>query len=156
MELTGQRCVACQKGAPQATAEETARWLPQLDAGWEIVEIEYKRDPRNGAPKLLDINARYWAWHSLGRRTGVDFPYMQWRAAHGEAFPEMKMRTGGRWVRGLTDVMAAALAMRAGLLTPTRYLASIQPALEYAIFAFDDPMPFLADIPLMALRHVTG
>ena len=40
MELTGQRCVACQKGAPQATAEETARWLPQLDAGWEIVEID--------------------------------------------------------------------------------------------------------------------
>jgi 4a-hydroxytetrahydrobiopterin dehydratase len=40
MELTGQRCVACQKGAPQATDEEIARWLPQLDDGWEIVEID--------------------------------------------------------------------------------------------------------------------
>ena len=136
--------------------EEPSRRLLAAMRYSGVVEIEYKRDPRNGAPKLLDINARYWAWHSLGRRTGVDFPYMQWRAAHGETFPEMKMRTGGRWVRGLTDVMAATLAMRAGLLTPTRYLSSVQPALECAIFAFDDPMPFLADIPLMALRHVTG
>jgi 4a-hydroxytetrahydrobiopterin dehydratase len=39
MELTGERCVACQKGAPQATAEETARWLPQLD-GWEVIEVD--------------------------------------------------------------------------------------------------------------------
>jgi 4a-hydroxytetrahydrobiopterin dehydratase len=40
MELSGERCVACQKGAPQATAEEIARWLPRLDPGWEIVEID--------------------------------------------------------------------------------------------------------------------
>ncbi len=39
MELTGERCVACQKGAPQATADETARWLPQLD-GWDVIEID--------------------------------------------------------------------------------------------------------------------
>lgn len=38
MELTGERCVACQKGAPQATTEEIARWLPELD-GWEVIEV---------------------------------------------------------------------------------------------------------------------
>lgn len=39
MELTGQRCIACQKGAPQATDEEIARWLPELE-GWELIEVD--------------------------------------------------------------------------------------------------------------------
>jgi len=39
MELKGERCVACQKGAPQSTAEETARWLPALD-DWELIEVD--------------------------------------------------------------------------------------------------------------------
>ena len=41
-----------------------------------LVELEYKRDPRDGAFKLLDVNARTWGYHSLGVAAGVDFPYL--------------------------------------------------------------------------------
>ncbi len=41
-----------------------------------VVEIEYKRDPRSGQYKLLDVNARTWGFHSIGSASGVDFPYL--------------------------------------------------------------------------------
>jgi D-aspartate ligase len=119
-----------------------------------VVEIEYKRDPRTGAEKPLDINARYWAWHTLGRRAGADFPYLQWRAIHGESFPEIRLRPGVRWMRGLTDLTAAFGAIRAGTLTLPRYLASFRPPIEFALFAPDDPIPFFTDIPTVLLRRV--
>ena len=31
-----------------------------------LVELEFKRDPRDGSFKLLDFNARTWGYHSLG------------------------------------------------------------------------------------------
>ena len=69
-----------------------------------IVEIEFKRDARDGRLKLLDINARVWGWHSLGRRAGVDFPYLLWQLVNGERIVALRGRPGVRWVRALTDI----------------------------------------------------
>jgi predicted ATP-grasp superfamily ATP-dependent carboligase len=33
-----------------------------------LVEVEFKRDSRDGICKLLDINPRIWGWHTLGAR----------------------------------------------------------------------------------------
>lgn len=39
--------------------------------------------PRSGVLKLLDVNLRVWAWHTLGKRAGIDFAYLLWRALNG-------------------------------------------------------------------------
>ena len=44
-----------------------------------LVELEYKLDPRNGAFKLLDFNARTWGYHTIAGEAGVDFPYLLYR-----------------------------------------------------------------------------
>src|SRR5438552_1593302 len=44
-----------------------------------LVEVEFKRDPRDGSFKVLDVNPRVWGWHTLGSRVGVDFSYLLWR-----------------------------------------------------------------------------
>ena len=49
-----------------------------------LVELEFKHDPRDGAYKLLDVNARTWGYHTLGRAAGVDFPYLMFRDQLGE------------------------------------------------------------------------
>ena len=51
------------------------RFLAAIDF-YGLVELEYKRDHRDGAFKLLDVNARTWGYHSLGMAAGVDFPYL--------------------------------------------------------------------------------
>jgi predicted ATP-grasp superfamily ATP-dependent carboligase len=112
-----------------------------------IVEVEFKRDPRDGRLKLLDINPRVWGWHTLGRRAGVDFPMLLWRMTHGGSFRELHGRLGVRWVRAVTDVPAAVHEIRAGRLSVKGYLASLRGPIEYAILAPDDPLPALGEIP---------
>ena len=113
-----------------------------------IVELEFKRDPRSGALKLLDINPRAWGWHTLARGAGVDFPYLLWRMVHGETIEAVRGRAGVRWVRALTDVPMAIGAIRAGKLSVFEYLASLRPPLELAVLALDDPMPALLEVPV--------
>jgi predicted ATP-grasp superfamily ATP-dependent carboligase len=115
-----------------------------------LVEIEYKRDPRTGRLNLLDINARVWGWHSIGRRAGVDFPYLQWQILHGEAVGECKARPGVRWVRGSTDLPTAIKEIRRGNMSLRANLGSLRGPVEFAILARDGPMPAIVEIPLIA------
>ena len=112
-----------------------------------IIELEFKRDPRDGTLKLLDINPRIWGWHTLGRAAGVDFPYLLWRMIHGEDVAAARGRLGVRWVRALTDVPTAITGIRRGQLSLVDYLWSLRPPVECAVFALDDPLPALLELP---------
>jgi D-aspartate ligase len=115
-----------------------------------IVEIEFKRDARDGRLKLLDINPRPWGWHSLGRRAGVDFPYLLWQLMSGTRVAPQRARPGVRWVRALTDVPTVIGEVRAGRMTLRAYLSSLRGPIEYAVLAADDPVPALLEVPAAA------
>jgi D-aspartate ligase len=121
-----------------------------------LVEIEFKYDRRDGRYKLLDVNPRVWTWHTLGRRAGVDFPYLMWLQAQGLLLPQMRARTGVRWILGARDLMAALLQIRQGTLRPSDYFRSLRPPLEFGLFSLDDPMPALAAIPKLVHRLWRG
>jgi len=112
-----------------------------------IVEVEFKRDPRDGRLKLLDINPRVWGWHTLGGRAGVDFPYLLWRMTTGRTVPNLRGRSGVRWVRALTDLPTALGEIRAGRLSIGAYLSSLRGPMEFAILAADDPIPAFVELP---------
>jgi predicted ATP-grasp superfamily ATP-dependent carboligase len=114
-----------------------------------LVEVEFKRDPRDGRPKLLDMNPRVWGWHTLGQRAGTDFAHLQWRLSQGESPPALRARAGVRWVRLTTDVPTAVREAARGRLSPGEYLRSLRGPLEYATLAPDDPLPALLEVPLL-------
>jgi len=118
-----------------------------------VVEMEFKYDGRNGCFKLLDVNARLWTWHTLCHRAGVDFPYLLWRLVRGEPITELRGRPGVRWVRMATDVLSALSQVYQGKLSPRAYARSLRPPIEYALFAYDDPLPGLLNLPLSAWRR---
>jgi len=131
-------------------AEEQARRVLaalRLDG---IVEVEFKRDARDGRLRLLDVNARAWGWHTLGRRAGVDFPFLLWQLTSGAAVQPLRGRAGVRWVRALTDVPTALGEIRAGRLGLFAYLASLRGTIEFAVLAADDPLPALLELPMSA------
>lgn len=116
------------------------------------VEMEFKRDERNGSFKLLDVNPRLWTWNSLGNIAGVDFPLTIWRVAQGESLPRMRARAGASWMYLSRDLPGACMAMFGGTLSPLEYLRSFFKPITFATFALDDPKPWLVDFPTSVMR----
>ena len=115
-----------------------------------LVEIEYKRDPRDGRFKLLDINPRVWGWHTLCAKAGVDFPGLLWSLAHGEHVARTNTRSGVRWMRMSTDLPVAVREVQRGQLSLWSYIRVLCGPCESAIFAPDDPWPGLLELPMLA------
>jgi D-aspartate ligase len=117
-----------------------------------VIEIEFKRDPRTRMVKLLDLNPRFWGWHSLGRRAGTDFPWLLWRLVHGDTPDPVEARPGVRWMWLAADVPVATRELLGRRLRLRRYLGQFRGPISFGTFTFDDPVPGLAEVPL----HVTN
>jgi D-aspartate ligase len=115
-----------------------------------LVEVEFKRDARDGSLKLLDVNPRLWGWHGLCRRAGVDFPFLAWSLATTRSVPQTRCEPGVRWLRLSTDLPVSLREIVAGRLSPRRYLRTILSEHESAVFGRDDPWPALVELPMLA------
>jgi D-aspartate ligase len=129
--------------------EEPSRRLLREMGYSGLVEVEYKHDARDDKYKILDVNARTWGWHTIGRRAGVDFPYLAWRLFHGQPVPRRQGRPGVRWMRGVTDLPTALAEIRRGRLSLRAYLRSWRAPLELSVLTVDDPLPSLAELALL-------
>ena len=114
-----------------------------------LIEVEFKYDARDGRYKVLDLNPRVWGWHTLGARAGVDFSYLLWQMMSGKPVAEARTVPGVRWMRFSTDVMVGLREVMSGHLSLSGYLRSFRKPVESAIFAKDDPLPGLLELPLM-------
>ncbi|HZB97220.1 MAG TPA: hypothetical protein VE219_01350, partial [Candidatus Sulfotelmatobacter sp.] len=117
-----------------------------------MLEVEFKRDPRDGRFKLLDVNVRPWGWHSLCQACGLDFVAMQYRWALGDTIEPSLPRYGPKWIRVLTDVPAGVQEMRAGRLSPRAYLRSLRGPLVFSTFDVRDPLAGLGELASAANR----
>ncbi len=62
--------------------EKSVALLRRLE--WRgIAMVEWKVDPRDNTPKLMEINPRFWGSLELAVRSGVDFPLLYARTALG-------------------------------------------------------------------------
>jgi D-aspartate ligase len=114
-----------------------------------LAELEFKRDPRNGAFKLLDFNARTWGYHTIAGEAGVDFPYLLFRRQLEQPVAPQRTRNGVSWVRILTDLPTAIGEIRKRRLRAGDYLRSLRGADVEAVFSRDDPLPGLAELALV-------
>ncbi len=53
-----------------------------------VAMVEWKIDPTNGRPMLLEINPRFWGSLALAVKSGIDFPTLYATAARNEFLPE--------------------------------------------------------------------
>lgn len=76
--------------------ELATRLLDRLD--WHgPAQVEFKRDERDGEPKLMEINPRFWGTLDLAVRAGIDFPTLAVRLAlDGDVEPCFDYRAGLR------------------------------------------------------------
>ena len=131
----------------EPAVESPARKLLEAIRFTGLVEVEFKKDPRDGRYKLLDINPRVWGWHSLCASAGVDFPYLLWNLKWEQPVPEAHARSGVRWVRFGADFVVSCAEILKGKLGIMDYLRGLRFPLETAIFAVDDPVPGILQFP---------
>jgi D-aspartate ligase len=128
--------------------ELSERFLKAINY-YGLVEVEFKQDPRDGEFKLLDVNARTWGFHSIGRPAGVDFAYMLYADQVGEPVERCRARTGVGWLRAVTDVPTAALDMWSGELDMHSYWKSLRNTRTESVFCLKDPLPSVAEVLML-------
>lgn len=128
--------------------EYSKRFLRAIDY-YGLVEVEYKRDPRDGQYRLLDVNGRTWGYHTIGRRAGVDFPYLLFADQMNEPVEPCEGKADVRWIRLLTDLPTGILGILKGQIEARTYLRSLRDYDEEAVFSLEDPLPGMVEIALI-------
>ncbi len=97
-----------------ALAAAADRLLAALE--WHgVCMIEFKVDARDGVPRLMEINPRFWGSLALAIDAGVDFPWLLYQLATGSApAPVTSYRLGirSRWELGDLDHLLIRLRAR--------------------------------------------
>ena len=69
---------------------------------WQgVAMVEFKVDPRDGVPKLMEVNPKFWGSIALPIAAGIDFPFLLYRlATEGDVPPVATYQTGVqcRWL----------------------------------------------------------
>lgn len=103
---------------------------------------EYKLDRRDGQLKFLEINARTWYWHSLSQASGVDLPYLYYLTVTGQKpRPVTEQTTGTKWLYLVRDFLSFQDEQNSDV-SFLDWLKSLSGKKDYALFAWDDPLPF--------------
>jgi D-aspartate ligase len=113
-------------------AVDAALRLLQSFGYYGLSQVEFKRDPRDGRFKLMEINPRLWQWHGLAAACGVDLPRIAHADLTGDRVEVTRMNGDGkRW---------------AITLLPGERPAPQRPPYVDAVFALDDPKPGLVHL----------
>jgi predicted ATP-grasp superfamily ATP-dependent carboligase len=139
-------------GGPSTLRESI--WNPELQAraerllallGWTgVAMVEFKVDPRDGDPKLLEVNPRFWGSLHHAIVCGVDFPFLVYRLAmDGDVDRVLRYRIGVR-SRSLLhgELMHFLASPNRFHLTPGLHDFSIPDD----VLSADDPLPTLGRI----------
>jgi predicted ATP-grasp superfamily ATP-dependent carboligase len=103
-----------------------------------LSQVEFKRDPRDGAHKLMEVNPRLFQWHGLAAACGVDLPLIAYRDLTGEQV-EPVSANGSRKRWAIT-------------LLPGESPAPQRPPYVDAVFARDDLKPALVQVARLLRR----
>ncbi|HET7555844.1 MAG TPA: hypothetical protein VFJ75_09355, partial [Gaiellaceae bacterium] len=125
-----------------------AVWVDEVvESGLELLralgfhglsQVELKRDLRDGAYKLMEVNPRLFQWHGLAAACGVDLPLIAYRDLTGEQVePVSANGTRKRW---------------AITLLPGESPAPQRPPYVDAVFARDDLKPALVQVARLLRR----
>jgi predicted ATP-grasp superfamily ATP-dependent carboligase len=118
------------------------------DLNWTgIVEIEYMIDPRNGSPKLMEINPRFWNSLELSIQCGVDFPSLLLKVAKKESFENRFHYDIGKRTRWLIpgDILHFVTNKDRFAMNPS-FISRKRAPLKDDSFLLSDPLPTLATV----------
>ena len=129
--------------------EQSLVLLRGLDC-YGLADVEFKRDPRDGRFKLMEVNPRLGQWHGFSAECGVNLSRIAYQHLLGaDVTPVRASGKSKRWSITFLTATGTETARRDETeSSPSRSWRTRLPAvprLPYfdAVFALDDPMPGL-------------
>jgi D-aspartate ligase len=103
-----------------------------------IAQVEWKRDPRDGRLKLIEVNPRLWQWHGLAASCGADMTLASyWDLVGDRRPPKTTKGCRKRWSISVMHGQSPAFE---------------RPPYIDGVFALDDPKPGFVN----AVRYALG
>ncbi len=112
-----------------------------------VAMVEFKMDPRDGIPKLMEINPRFWGSLALAVAAGINFPYLLYRMSRGENFKPVEHYQIGKKCRWFLpgDILHFIFNPKRMSLVP-EFFNFLDKNTSYDILSLKDPLPILGRI----------
>jgi predicted ATP-grasp superfamily ATP-dependent carboligase len=119
-----------------------------------LAMVEYKRDVRDGVPKFMEINPRFWGSIALPIFSGVNFPVLAAKLTIGETVNKIMQYPIGKKARWLWpgDILHLASSMRRGHW-PKGFLKFYDTNMCDDFLSLTDPFPAIV-LSLSAFRDL--
>src|SRR6266545_4216405 len=164
--FTGRKIRQLPPGLGLCTAGECAE-NPELAAAAEaflgavgyrgVVDVDFRRDPRDGRYKVLDVNPRLGGVMRLFvDPTGLDVVRAMYLDLTGRPVPRPRPNQGRRWLVEAGEVVAMRRYRRERGLTVAGWLRSLRGLQETATLSLTDPLPFLVAMRVLAADTLGG
>ena len=112
-----------------------------------IFSAEFKRDPRDNLGKLLEVNARSWWYNSFPSACGVNIILMAYLEAIGETLQAVEnYELDIRLIYFTEDLKCALTSLLQRKLSLREWVSPLIGKKDWAIFASDDPNPFVMNV----------
>jgi predicted ATP-grasp superfamily ATP-dependent carboligase len=122
-----------------------------------IAVAEFKLDPRDGKFRFLEFNGRSVVYNGLQRFAGVDLNRVAW-ADFILGRPERTSQNSWRgvWINLHADLLYSTIFRRYEGLQISDYLAPYRRPKTFAVWSTRDPMPYLRQWSITALKASTA
>jgi predicted ATP-grasp superfamily ATP-dependent carboligase len=126
-------------------ADDALRLLHELSFHG-VSGTEFKRDPRDGRLKLMEVNARHWLHHCLATAAGVNLSLIAYGDALGRPIEGGKQIDGVRWLDFPRETRDSLLELARGELSVATFVSGLRTVRVDAVFSLDDPLPALREL----------
>jgi D-aspartate ligase len=119
------------------------------------VNIQFKRDRRTRALKIMEMHTRNSLWAYLATGSGLNITAVAYHDLIGSpAFSKNGIRYGVKWIDLNKDFKALLDYRKTGEWTIGRWLATYRGKKVFHVHSFRDPMPFFMDSWFLAKRSL--
>ncbi|HPZ06808.1 MAG TPA: ATP-grasp domain-containing protein [Candidatus Eremiobacteraeota bacterium] len=144
--VTGGASTLCESCLRPSITDLAIELLKKLN-WFGVAMVEFKVNPGDNTPYLMEINPRFWGSLQLAIYSGVDFPYLLYKIALKEKvikIKEYKIGTKFRWLIPGDILNFISNPERLKILPD--FFNFFEKNITHAIFAWEDPLPILGNI----------
>ena len=113
-----------------------------------VAEIEFMFDPRTQEYKFIEMNGRFWGWHGLTFRAGLNLPQDLFRMLLGYTVAPVQPDLQATWTRLITDIPTIAQQTWRGGVSTWACCRQLLARPMDAVWSWRDPLPFIHEVAI--------